>query len=138
MPMHISATSSPSMDVMKILSSQMAGVEEPFPGNFSFQTTFLSAPHTVARPFSTECPSFLGPRHCGQLSAKAGGAVKATKAAMRSKRFTGISRVRVGTNGGRGAGSAAPQNGKFKKGYPLGERGSTTHPHHFLSQLSRI
>src|SRR5947199_132765 len=73
-PMHISTTLSPSSEVMKILSPQTQGVDEPRPGIATFQTMFLSALHSVGRPFSALWPSFLMPRHCGQLSAETGAA----------------------------------------------------------------
>jgi hypothetical protein len=40
------------------------------PGIFSFQATFFVSLHSAGRPFSLEMPSFFGPRHCGQFSAR--------------------------------------------------------------------
>src|SRR5437870_1067255 len=54
--------------VRKIRSPQMIGDDWPIPGSCVFQTTF-SADHFTGRPVSVECPSCLGPRHCGQLGA---------------------------------------------------------------------
>src|SRR5262245_13337139 len=68
-PMHKSTTSSPAVDVRKMRSPQTTGLDSPWPGSLNFQSTFLSGPHSVGRFFSAECPSFFGPRHCGQLSA---------------------------------------------------------------------
>src|SRR6266545_5090646 len=89
-PTHKRTTSSPASEVRKMRSPQTHGVDSPRPGMGHFQTTFLSGPHSVGRFFSAEWPSFLGPRHCGQLSAEAGVIAKATSAkGSKSRRVMG-------------------------------------------------
>src|SRR5437868_1619666 len=66
--MHISTRSLSSALVRKMRSPQIAGVELPMPGSGNFQTIFSVALHFAGRPVSLEMPSFVGPRHCGQLS----------------------------------------------------------------------
>src|SRR5262249_126833 len=70
-PTHINTRASPSCEVRKIRSPQTTGVEPPMPGSVSVQATFFEALHLVGRPVSELTPSFVGPRHCGQLSAAA-------------------------------------------------------------------
>ena len=90
LPRQSRTTSSPAVEVRKMRSPQMHGVDSPWPGMGNFQTTFLSGPHSVGRPFSAEWPSFLRPRHCGQLSAEAGAIAKATSAVTsRTRRVMG-------------------------------------------------
>src|SRR5262245_52742479 len=81
--MQRSETSEPSSLVTKIRSPQMHGVEPAIPGILSFQAMFLVSSfdspfdstffsyHSVGTFFSLQMPSLLGPRHCGQLSARA-------------------------------------------------------------------
>src|SRR5215467_7052283 len=91
---------SPSAEVTKILSPQTHGVHAPMPGNLNFQTMFLSGPHSVGMPFSSECPSFFGPRHCGQLSAYAAEArANARTLAEMRRRLTAGNLRRAGVGG---------------------------------------
>src|SRR6478609_8886360 len=69
--MHSSETSELSSLVTKMRSPQTHGVEPAIPGIFSFHTMFLLSPHSVGTPVSFEMPSLVGPRHCGQLTARA-------------------------------------------------------------------
>src|SRR5262249_26106562 len=63
----------PSSLVRKMRSPQTAGVEPPRPGSGSVQATFFVASHSVGRFVSLLMPSSVGPRHWGQLSARAAG-----------------------------------------------------------------
>src|ERR1043166_8633770 len=52
-------------------SPTIAGVEKPAPMSLTCQTSFgPSLGHSLSRPFSSEMPSRLGPRHCGQSVAR--------------------------------------------------------------------
>ena len=62
-PTHSSRTFLPSSQVRKILSPQMAGVDDPSPGRGNFQARFLSALHSTGRSFDLEMPLLSGPRH---------------------------------------------------------------------------
>jgi hypothetical protein len=77
----MSDTSDPSSLVTKTRSPQTHGVEPAIPGILSFHKMFLPSPHSVGTFVSLEMPSFVGPRHCGQLSARA--AVTNAKAQVR-------------------------------------------------------
>src|SRR5262249_7739331 len=71
--------------VRKMRFPQTHGVELPIPGRGSFHTMFFDSLHSPGRFFSSEMPSFFGPRHCGQLSAIAG-AVKVRHATTADRR----------------------------------------------------
>src|SRR6266446_10391185 len=54
--------------VMKIVFSQMIGVEAPQEGSFVRQTTFSVSLHVTGRSCAAgAAPVKFGPRHCGQL-----------------------------------------------------------------------
>src|SRR5207248_591039 len=86
----------PAVEVRKMGSSQTLGLDSRCPGSLNRQATFLISVHSVGRPVSELWPSFLGPRHCGQFSARANGAAAAaaTRTAKRVRRVTGGSRNR--------------------------------------------
>src|SRR5205807_3239146 len=71
-PMHKRTKSLPSWLVRKMRFSQTIGVDPPWPGMASFQTTFFVSLHSAGRFVSLLTPSFVGPRHWGQLSATLG------------------------------------------------------------------
>src|SRR5262245_19427944 len=60
----------PSALVRKMRSPQMTGVESAMPGIGSFQTMFFFSLHSTGSLVSLQMPSLVGPRHCGQLSAR--------------------------------------------------------------------
>src|SRR6185369_9345209 len=62
---------SPSATLRKMRSRQMIGVEPLQLGSAVFQTTLSSVVHLSGRFFSLLVPLRFGPRHCGQLSARA-------------------------------------------------------------------
>src|SRR5439155_2591084 len=64
-PTHRSTTSLLADEVRNMRSPQTQGVDSPWPGSLSLQTTFLTGVHSVGRPVSELWPSFFGPRHCG-------------------------------------------------------------------------
>src|SRR5262245_2078304 len=66
----MSDTSEPSSLVTKMRSPQTHGVEPAIPGILSFQTMFLPSPHSAGILVSLQIPSLVGPRHCGQSSAR--------------------------------------------------------------------
>src|SRR5262245_59688847 len=68
---HSSASAPRSSLVRKMRSPQTTCVAPHSPGSGSFHRTLSSASHAVGRFFSLLMPSPVGPRHCGQLSAKA-------------------------------------------------------------------
>ena len=96
-PMQMRLRPFSSWAVTKMCSPQMQGVLAPGPGSFAFQTMFSSALHLAGKPFSFDMPSFFGPRHCGQFSADADIAPKASTKAARSRRIMDVSRT-VGVN----------------------------------------
>src|SRR5688572_19407159 len=57
--------------VRKMRSPQRTGVELPGYSSGTFHLTFSLGPHVNGRPFSVEWPWPVGPRHAGQLSARA-------------------------------------------------------------------
>src|SRR5215216_3311394 len=67
---HQRARLSPSATFRKMRSRQMMGVEPLQPGMGTFHETFSSLVHLTGRFFSLLTPLRLGPRHCGQLSAR--------------------------------------------------------------------
>src|SRR4051794_23102184 len=83
-------------------SPQTIGVAPLGPGSGSFQATFSLSSHFVARPVSLLTPSPVGPRHCGQLSARAAAsAASETRTAKPNRRMAGY--LKAGTWGGEGA-----------------------------------
>src|SRR5688572_4203679 len=68
---HQRYSSSFSATLRKIRSRQMIGVDPLHSGIASFQATFSSVVHFTGRFFSVLMPLSDGPRHCGQLSARA-------------------------------------------------------------------
>src|SRR5262245_66321400 len=57
--------------VRNTFSPQTIGVELPVSGSATFHFTFSVADHLTGRFFSVEKPCPVGPRHPGQLSARA-------------------------------------------------------------------
>src|SRR5687768_8466310 len=101
---HMATTAGPSSLVRKMRSPQAHGVEAPFPGIGSFQSTFLVSLHSAGTPVASEMPSFFGPRHCGQLAAHAEPVSHRTSAKVRTWRF-----MQVGPGKWVAGGSNRPQ-----------------------------
>src|SRR5436190_1702983 len=78
-----------ALDV-NILSFQMMGEDQPSPGIAVCQTRFEWLLQRIGRLFSFEIPCPVGPRNCGQFSARAGDA--AIRQSTTTKQFR-ISRV---------------------------------------------
>ena len=55
------------------------GDDHPRPGTGTFHATFLSAPHRTGTPVAAETPWPVGPRNCGQSSARAEENVEPTR-----------------------------------------------------------
>ena len=72
--------------VMKTRSPQTIGDACPSPGTSAFHATFFVALHWVGRLVSLEIPCPVGPRNCGQFSARAAVAVRRSRVVDR-KRF---------------------------------------------------
>src|SRR5262249_40896354 len=95
--MHTSTRSLPSSLVRRRRSPQTTGVEPPMPGICKLQAMFSSWPQCVGRLVSVLTPSFAGPRHCGQLSARANPTNEDAKRHARSRERAEVEYVTVGS-----------------------------------------
>src|ERR1700676_3161000 len=85
----------PSSEVeMKIVLSQMIGVEAPQEGSFVRQTTFSVSLHVTGRSCAAgAAPVKFGPRHCGQLPSSGPPKRWATATASHTARPQDIARI---------------------------------------------